>query len=397
MTERSLPVRRSTMLMLGACAFGSMASLRICDAMLPHLAAGFSADLQQVAGAISGYALAYGVLQIFYGPLGDRFGKLRVVGWATLLCTVGSVGAALAATLEGLIVWRVVTGAAAAGIIPLAMAWVGDNVDYAQRQEVLARFLGATVLGMIGGQWLGGLVAATLGWRTAFGFMAAIFLAAGMYAIVQARHDATARAAQQAGAWSRIASVLSARWPRLVLFAALLEGALVFGVVAFLPTFLHTRHSLSTAAAGAVTAMYGIGGLVYSRSARPLLRHLGETGLARGGGASLATAFLTVAFAPHWGWAIPACFMAGLGFYALHNTLQVHATQMAPSVRGTAVSLFACILFIGQSAGVAMASAVERLVPLSSVIATAGCALGLLGWWVARKIGVRHRATGTVA
>jgi YNFM family putative membrane transporter len=397
MTERSLLVRRSTMLMLGACAFGSMASLRICDAMLPHLAAAFSADLRHVAAAISGYALAYGVLQIFYGPLGDRFGKLRVIGWATLLCTVGSAGAAMAATLDALIAWRVVTGAAAAGIIPLAMAWVGDNVDYAQRQEVLARFLGATVLGMIGGQWLGGLVAETLGWRTAFGFMATIFLAAGMYAIAQARHDPRAWTPQQAGAWSRIASVLAARWPRLVLFAALLEGALVFGVVAFLPTFLHTRHALSTAAAGAVTAMYGVGGLVYSLSARPLLRHLGETGLAWGGGACLAAAFLAVAFISHWGWAIPACFMAGLGFYALHNTLQVHATQMAPSVRGTAVSLFACILFIGQSAGVAVASAVERLVPLSSVIATAGCALGLLGWWVARKIGMRQGAPGTTA
>ena len=40
---------------------------------------------------ISAFALAYGVLQLFFGPLGDRYGKVRVIGCATLACTVGSV------------------------------------------------------------------------------------------------------------------------------------------------------------------------------------------------------------------------------------------------------------------------------------------------------------------
>ena len=384
------------MLMLGACAFSSMASLRLCDAMLPHLAVQFSANLQQVAGAISGFALAYGLLQIFYGPLGDRFGKLRVIGWATLLCTVGNVGAAMAPTLDALVAWRAVSGAAAAGIIPLAMAWVGDNVDYGQRQEVLARFLGATVLGMICGQWFGGLMAETLGWRAAFGLMAITFLSAGVHAVTQARRDRSSSAPQQVGARARLSAVLMAPWSRLILATAFLEGALVFGVIAFLPTFLYGRHDLSTSAAGAITAMYGVGGLVYSRSARSMLSRLGETGLAMGGGACLAVAFVTAAIASHWAWTIPASFLAGLGFYALHNTLQVHATQMAPAFRGTAVSLFACILFIGQSVGVMLASTLARIVPLATVIAVAGCGLGVLGWWLAGKIGAHQRALATL-
>ncbi|MGJ7544258.1 MFS transporter [Variovorax sp. LT1R16] len=384
------------MLLLGACAFCSMASLRICDAMLPHLAVQFSENLGQVAGAISSFALAYGLLQIFYGPMGDRFGKVRVIGWATLLCTVGSAGAAMAPTLDWLIAWRAASGAAAAGIIPLAMAWVGDNVDYGQRQEVLARFLGATVLGMICGQWLGGLIAATLGWRAAFGLMAMIFLSAGMYAVTQARHDGAAAVRQQASAWSRMSTVLRARWSRVILVTALLEGALVFGVIAFLPTFLHAQHELSTSTAGAITAMFGVGGLVYSRFAGSMLKRLGETGLAKGGGACLAAAFITAAIAPHWPWTIPACFLAGLGFYALHNTLQVHATQMAPAFRGTAVSLFACVLFIGQSMGVALASSLSRRIPLATVIAIAGFGLGMLGWWLAGQISSREREFGTL-
>lgn len=46
------------------------------------------------------------------------------------------------------------------------------------------------------------------------------------------------------------------------------------------------------------------------------------------------------------------CLAAGLGFYMLHNALQTQATQMAPQARGSAVTLFACLLFFGQSTGV---------------------------------------------
>ena len=48
----------------------------------------------------------------------------------------------------------------------------------------------------------------------------------------------------------------------------------------------------------------------------------------------------------------------GLGFYMLHNTLQTNATQMVPESRGLAMSLFAFMLFSGQSVGVALAAPV---------------------------------------
>ena len=48
------------------------------------------------------------------------------------------------------------------------MAWIGDSVAYEERQEVLAQLLGATVFGMICGQWAGGLLADLFGWRSAF-------------------------------------------------------------------------------------------------------------------------------------------------------------------------------------------------------------------------------------
>jgi predicted MFS family arabinose efflux permease len=85
---------------------------------------------------------------------------------------------------------------------------------------------------------------------------------------------------------------------------------------------------------------------------------------------------VAVAVSPFWLLSVPACMLAGFGFYALHNVLQTHAAQMAPQARGTAVSLFSCVLFLGQSFGIGLGA---RSIAHASVrILFAVCALGLL-------------------
>lgn len=154
--------------LLALAAFVSASAFRICDPMLPQLAAEFGASTGQAARAVTAFAVAYGVLQMFFGPVGDRYGKYRVVSVATFACAVGSAGAVAAETLDMLVLCRALSGAAGAGIVPLSMAWIGDTVPYERRQATLARFLTGTILGMATGQLAGGLFADTLGWRWAF-------------------------------------------------------------------------------------------------------------------------------------------------------------------------------------------------------------------------------------
>lgn len=380
-----------TLWLFSLCAFGSMASMRVCDAMLPLLASEFATTPGRAARAISGFALAYGLLQLFYGPLGDRYGKARVVGLATLACTIGSVTAALSPTLNWLIASRVLTGVAAAGIIPLTMAWIGDSVAYEVRQEVLARLLGATVFGMICGQWFGGLISEWVGWRTAFVVLAAIFLLSGAALTKRAGALPSPVAPATGGVGSRLIDVISKPWARVILVITCFEGMLAFSALAFIPSHLHATFQLTMTWAGAVVALYGVGGLVYSRCARALLRRFGESGLASLGGICLCIAFATIAFARAWHWAMPACLLAGFGFYALHNTLQTNATQMAPASRGTAVSLFACVLFFGQSLGILLAASLFDRFSSSVVFVSSALGLLVLGGVFARLISQRHK------
>jgi len=166
----------------------------------------------------------------------------------------------------------------------------------------------------------------------------------------------TATHAPRRSLLQQFGGVLSIWWARAVLVTVFLEGLLVFGAFAFIPSFLHHEFGVSLLGAGAIFGIYGLGGIAYTMMTRHLVARLGERGLTLCGGVLLSAAFIVFFAADAWQWAIPASFMAGLGFYMLHNTLQTNATQMAPNSRGTAVSMFASSFFMGQAAGVAIAA-----------------------------------------
>ncbi|WP_276809825.1 MFS transporter [Castellaniella defragrans] len=377
-----------------ACCFASIASMRVCDTLLPAIGAEFAASTGEAARTVFAFAVAYGVFQLCFGPLGDRYGKLRIIALCALACVAGNGLAFLAAGLDWLVAARVLSGACAAGIFPLAMAWIGDNVPYEGRQTALARLVSAGVTGMLAGQWLSGLIAQWSDWRYTFLVLAALFLWAGgllLKAAVAAswRRPAAARPAREA-----LGEILASPAARSILTVTTIEGALAFGAIAFIPSLLQRHHGISLSMAGGIAACYGIGGFVYTRLAARLLGRLGEPGLARLGGLLLCAGFVSFAYAPHPALTPLACALAGFGFYCLHNTLQTQATQMAPAARGMAMSLFACVLFLGQSAGVMAAAWLADHGRDTWIFVGAGGGLLVLARVVARHTQARRRQAG---
>jgi YNFM family putative membrane transporter len=392
---------RRSVLLLSFATFASMAAQRLCDAMLPELAREFSVGLAQAAQVISVFAVVYGLCQLVYGPLGDRLGKFRIVVWATLGCSVGSVLAIFATSLDWLVLARMLVALGAAAIIPLSLAWIGDAVDYELRQETLARVGLGTTLGITGGQLIGGLFTDTLGWRWAFAFMTVLFGLVGLLLWRDGRRQRAeqAVAAQPSEASTRPAygrqalQILTGRWSRIVLIVALIEGASGFGVLAIWASHLHHELGLSLSAAGAVVALFGLGGMAYMAVARWLIPRLGEHGLARTGVTLLGLSSLVIAFTPSWGPSVPASLLAGFGFFMFHNTMQTNATQMAPAARGTAVSLFASFLFMGQSIGVLLAAALVGVLGSTAVIALGSAVLVAVGLYFSLALRRRHELT----
>ncbi len=369
-----------------------MAVQRICDPMLPELSRIFNAPISEASRVISFFAIAYGLMQLFYGPVGDRFGKFRVDMLAAIGCSVACLMSAWSADLDWLVAARVATALATAAIIPLSLAWVGDAVHYEQRQETLARVGLGTMLGITAGQLFGGLLTDTLGWRWAFVLMTAAFACVSVLMWRQLKHlePVAHHTHAPTGFFKQLQQVAHDAWARTLLSVAMVEGAMIFGLLAVTASHLHQMHHISLTLAGGTTGLFGLGGMAYMAAAKWAIRRFGEVGLARYGGLYFGLAFLVIAFCPWWQLALPSCFVAGFGFAMFHNTMQAKVTQMVPTARGTGVTLFAGFLFLGQSLGVLMLAELISRFNSSYVLSAVGSGVVLLGAFFAHVIAKRN-------
>jgi len=184
--------------------------------------------------------------------------------------------------------------------------------------------------------------------------------------------------------------VLRNPWARIMLLVVGLEGALFQGIFPFVSADLHLRFGLSFTAIGLIIGVFATGGLIYAATVKPLMRRLGQTGIATTGGALMGLSFLTLAIEPVWHLAPLATLGIGLGFFMLHNTLQTEGTQMTPEARGTSVALFASMYFIGQTVGVALAAPVMDRYGARPLFVFAAVMLPALAFWFTRRLKLRR-------
>ena len=368
------------------------------DPLLPLLAETFGTSAGGASAVITAFAVAYGMLQVVNGPLSERIGKYRMVFWVTAISAAGNLACAFAPSLPLLVLARFATGATVGAIVPLAIAWIGDVVPYERRQPVLARFLIGHMLGIAFATTISGWLGELYGWRAIFIALSGLYVltAALLWFELQTNPltRQAARASESIGqAFLRMIGLTRIAWVRVILLVGFTEGMLLYGPLAFAAYHAHRYLGLGIAASGALIAAFAAGGLLYAAIAGRLVPRLGERGLVQAGGLLIGVGYSGLALAPGPGFAVPCLMALGAGLYMLHNTLQLHATQMAPESRGAAVALFAFCLFSGQSAGVWLASHVVDAVGTRPLFALAALGLPALAFEFRRRL-ARIRAGG---
>ena len=353
MSQPASPDR--TIVLLSLAAFASAASMRVMDALLVRLSGEYGIGLASASNVVTVFAIVYGLLQLVFGPLGDRHGKLRVIAVACGASAAASLACALAPTYATLLLARAAAGASCACVIPLSMAWIGDVTPYESRQGVLARFLLGQIIGLSGGAALGGFAAESAFWQWPFAAIALWFVVVGVLLGRAAWRQPSGAHAAGGHLVANLLEVLRTPGVPLVVVTVFLEGVVLLGGLAFVATHLNQVRGAPMPVAGAMFFAVSAGGVAFAFFARRIVPVLGEARLAAAGTAVVVLSVLGIAWAPSLAAAPLTCFGAGLGFYMLHNTLQTNATQMAPTRRGAAVALFASLFFLGQSVGVALA------------------------------------------
>ena len=387
---------RRDVLLLSLAAFASAASLRATDPLLPLIAEAYATTTGAASAAITGFALSYGLLQVVYGPLGDRYGRYPMVALAALVSAFASAACAAAPTLDLLVAARFAAGATVGALIPLSLAWLGDSFPYERRQAVLARFLVGQMLGLAFGTAFAGWLGERLGWRSIFVAFAALFLVIAVLLGLELRRNplAARHGSGQSFAASlrRMPGLFRGAWVRTVLATVFAEGLLLYGAFAFVALHFQERFALGPGASGTLVTAFAGGGLLYAMLARRAVPRLGEPGLVALGGLAMALGYAGLALAP-WAALATACVaVVGAGYYMLHTTLQTNATQMAPEQRGSAVALFATCLFLGQATGVWLAARVIDAAGVSPVFLVAAPGLLLLSFVFRRRLLSARRA-----
>ncbi len=158
----------------GFCAFLILYSPQ---ALLPELAAEFSVSAAAISSIMTASAAAIALTAPFTGAVADVLGRKRVITAAMLAAVVPMALAALASSVDALIVWRFVQGLLLPPIFAVAVAYIGDEWPTAAVPRVAGIYVTGASIGGFCGRFIPGVLADLIGWRIAFLTLAAMTLA----------------------------------------------------------------------------------------------------------------------------------------------------------------------------------------------------------------------------
>jgi predicted MFS family arabinose efflux permease len=350
---------------------------RVIAPLLPTIADAFHTSVSSAGILITAYMLPYGFFQLFYGPLSDRIGKVKVVAFAMVFFSVGTALCGASTSLPVVTLLRFITGIAAAAVFPLTLAYIGDTVPYAQRQATIAILMVCSSAATAFSTSVGGLIAAIVSWRLVFPLFG---VASGIVsvALLLLLGEEIRIPLPDPRPRPRDTYLAAVRAPRMLplLLLIMVEGFLYNGVFSYLGGYLNHRFALGSLAIGLLLGFAGVTQLGTARVLRFLVLRLGERRLILFGGGMMGAAYITAALIPRWPLFLVSMLLAGVGFVLCHTTLQTRATETFPQARGTAVALFAFSLFLGGGVGTAL---VGSIIDSAGYIATL-IVSGILLW-----------------
>jgi len=135
---------------------------------LPVIHRDLHASLSGLEWTVNAYTLTFAVFLITGAALGDRFGRRRMLVVGLAIFTAGSAAAALAPSIEALIVARAVQGFGGAIVLPLTLTILSAAVPAEKRGLALGAWGGISGLAVAIGPLVGGAVVQGISWQWIF-------------------------------------------------------------------------------------------------------------------------------------------------------------------------------------------------------------------------------------
>ena len=333
--------------------FASTLFTRAVDPVIPKIAADLSIDVKTAALLSTAFTFPYAIMQPALGTIGDFFGKTRLMNISLAIVVTTTLICAFASSFSLLVVMRVIAGVLAGGIFPVAMAIIGDLVPVNERQVAIGRLLAVGLTGNLIGATISGVIGDLLGWRGVFFSIGSFGLLVAIVAFFAFRGLRTAKPKpfNLKAAAAGFQGVLADPRAKFCFGSVFFEGIIIHGLFPFVALLLLVGGQTHSSYAGIVIAGFGLGGVVYSLTVPVLVRRMTERQLMLTGASCAAVAFILIALNMAW-YVQAVVFMGfGVGFYMLHNCIQLHVTDLTQTARGAALSLHSSSFYFGQAIG----------------------------------------------
>ncbi|MDI3537307.1 MAG: hypothetical protein PWR12_323 [Eubacteriaceae bacterium] len=349
---------------LGLMAFLANGDNYAAAPLIINIAADLNITVSVAAMSVTAYMLAFGAFTLIFGPLSDRFGKVKIINIAAMGTAIFSILGAFSFNLPSLIFFRAMNGAFGAGIFPVTLAFVGQSFEPQHRQKAIGKVMGLMFMGGAMATIIGGTLAYLGSWRLvylAYG-IAELVVALIMFKILE-RDQPVVDHFHLIEAYKEPLSDFS--FMKLVL-TIFFVGFSVFGGFTYTGKLIQTVTGYNLFIVGAILSLFGVGTVIGGRIA-PVLRKKLKGRFLVSAGVIGGISLLGLAFSSNVWFLSLALFGYGVAFIFLQSTLITTVQEKLSKRRGTAMSLASFNMFVGGAIGTSVNAVVIDSGNLSTI------------------------------
>ncbi|MGO4622859.1 multidrug effflux MFS transporter [Ensifer sp. 2YAB10] len=144
---------------------------------MPEMARDLGANTGTVEYTVSGFVVGFGVGQLIWGALSDRYGRRLPVAAGLVLFIIGSIGCAMSQSVGAIIAWRILQALGACAGVVLARAMVRDLYQGPRAAQMLSTLIAIMAIAPLLAPIIGGQIDAVAGWRAIFWTLVVVGLA----------------------------------------------------------------------------------------------------------------------------------------------------------------------------------------------------------------------------
>jgi predicted MFS family arabinose efflux permease len=383
------------LLVIALVVFVTSLFTRSVDPVVPLIADGMVVQVGTAALLSTAFALPYALVQPPLGALADMMSKTRLMSICLVLLVLSAFISAVAPNFTVLFASRVLAGVASGGIFPTSLALAGDRIPVAQRQVAISRLLAATMTGNLLGASVAGIVGDLAGWRAVFLVVGGLGLIVVTVALIGFRSSQQEKTTgfDLATLGPNYRAIFGNPLAKICFGAVFVEALVVFGIFPHMAAIMSEAGETRASIAGIVLAGFGIGAVFYAFCVAWMLRTLGERKLMIGGGLMMGAFCLILTLRLPWPLEFLNFVLLGFGFYWLHGSIQIYATELAPQARGSAMALHSASFFLGQAAGPVIYGIGFAKIGMTPVLIIGAILVAAVGFVCSRKL--RRTAVAT--